>query len=83
MPIQLGFAKTFQIGGSMQIKTGDLVRIKIPTERSNSQDIWLVLDKGVKRTGSFKGFIRVQNIHNGYTCQYIESMLMKIETDKK
>ena len=50
----------------MQIKTGDLVRIKIPTERSNSQDIWVVLD--LERAGRFKGFIRVQNIHNGYTC---------------
>lgn len=65
----------------MQIKTGDLVRIKIPTERSNSQDIWVVLD--LETAGRFKGFVRVQNIHNGYTCQYVEGMLMKIETDKK
>ena len=39
-------------------KVGDLVQIKIPTERSNPQDIWLVLGKGVKKTGSFSGFIK-------------------------
>ena len=64
-------------------KVGDLVQITIPTERSNPQDIWLVLGKGVKKTGSFSGFIRVQNIHTGYICQYTVSYLKHLKSDKK
>jgi hypothetical protein len=75
-----------KIGGNMQIKTGDLVQIKVhchTNELHKPHEIWLVLGIEPRERGQFKGFIRIQNIHNGYTCQYIEGMLMKIETDKK
>lgn len=68
----------------MQIKTGDLVRIRIHShtnELHKPHEIWLVLD--LERAGRFKGFIRIQNIHNGHIVQHNEGMLMKIETDKK
>ena len=60
-------------------KVGDLVQIKIPTERSNPEDIWLV----VELQRDFDGFIRVQNIHNGYICQYNAVFLKHLKTDKK
>ena len=61
-------------------KIGDLVQTKIPTERSNPEDIWLIVDIGVC---SFYGFISVQNIHNGYICQYNAAFLKHLKTDKK
>ena len=69
----------------MQIKTGDLVYRKQHRAFNTPHDyeIWLVLGKGVERTGSFSGFIRIQNIHNGKRIQYSDFMLIKIETDKK
>ena len=63
-------------------KVGDLVQIKIPTERSSPQDIWIVLGEGVSKTGSFTGFTRVQNIHNGYICQYNAAFLKHFKSDK-
>ena len=69
----------------MSIKTGDLVHRKQHRAFNTPHDyeIWLVLGKGVERAGSFKGFIRIQNVHNGNRIQVQPHMLMKIETDKK
>jgi len=69
----------------MQIKTGDLVYRKQHRAFNTPHDyeIWLVLGKGVERTGSFKGYVRIQNVHNGNRIQTQPHMLMKIETDKK
>ena len=69
----------------MQVKIGDLVHIKAHSSENIRQDndIWLVLGKGVERSGSFSGFIRIQNIRNGKRTQYSDFMLIKIETDKK
>ena len=70
----------------MQIKTGDLVQIRVHSrtnELHKPQEIWLVLGIETRERGQFKGFIRIQNIHNGHIVQYNEGMLMKIETDKK
>ena len=69
----------------MQIKTGDLVYRKQHRAFNNphNHEIWLVIGKGVEKTGSFKGFVRIQNVHNGNRIQCNANMLMKIETDKK
>ena len=69
----------------MGIKLGDLVYRKQHRAFNTPHDyeIWLVLGKGVERAGSFKGFIRIQNVHNGNRIQVQSHMLMKIETDKK
>tara|TARA_Y100000034_G_C6765797_1_gene341361 strand:- start:295 stop:504 length:210 start_codon:yes stop_codon:yes gene_type:complete len=68
----------------MQIKTGDLVYIKQHSGMTirHNNEIWLVLGTEPREKGQFKGFIRIQNIHNGNKVQYNENMLMKIETDK-
>ena len=68
----------------MQIKTGDLVYRKGHRAFNTPHDheIWLVLGKGVETT-VFKGFIRIQNVHNGNRIQTQPHMLIKIETDKK
>ena len=69
----------------MQIKTGDLVQVRIHShtnELHKPHEIWLVLGKGVETT-VFKGYVRIQNIHNGHIVQHNEGMLIKIETDKK
>ena len=68
----------------MRIKVGDLVYIKQHsgiTIRHNNE-IWLVLRTEQQGKGQFKGFMRLQNIHDGNIVQYNECMLMKIETDK-
>ena len=62
----------------MIVKLGDLVQIKIPTERSDPQDIWLVIG-----WNGFNDYIRVQNVHNGYVCQYNIAFLKHFKTDKK
>ena len=70
----------------MQIKTGDLVQIRVHShtnELHNPQEIWLVLGIETRKKSHYKGFIRIQNIHNGHIVQYNEGMLMKIKTDKK
>jgi hypothetical protein len=69
----------------MQIKTGDLVyrRQHKAFDILHNYEIWLVIGNGVKRTGSFKGFVRIQNVHNGNRIQVQPHMLKKIETDKK
>ena len=69
----------------MSIKTGDLVYRKQHRAFNTPHDyeIWLVIGNGVKRTGSFKGFVRIQNVHNGNRIQCNANMLIKIETDKK
>ena len=68
----------------MQIKTGDLVYRKQHRAFNTPHDheIWLVLGKGVETT-VFKGYIRIENVHNGNRIQVQPHMLMKIETDKK
>jgi len=68
----------------MQIKTGDLVyrRQHKAFDTLQNYEIWLVLGKGVETT-VFKGYIRIQNVHNGNRIQVQPHMLMKIETDKK
>ncbi len=68
----------------MQIKTGDLVYRKQHRAFNNAHnhEIWLVIGKGVETT-VFKGFVRIQNVHNGNRIQCNANMLMKIETDKK
>ena len=69
----------------MQIKTGDLVYRKqhkafnIP----HSYEIWLVIGTDARERGQFKGFVRIQNVHNGNRIQTQPHMLTKIETDKK
>ena len=69
----------------MQIKTGDLVYRKQHRAFTTPHDyeIWLVLGKGVDRVGSFTGYVRIQNVHNGNRIQIQPHMLVKIETDKK
>ena len=69
----------------MRIKTGDLVyrRQHKAFDTLHNYEIWLVLGKGVEKVGSFKGYIRIQNVHNGNRIQIQPHMLMKIETDKK
>jgi len=62
----------------MQIRIGDLVQIKIPTDRSDPQDIWLVIG-----FSNWSDFIRVQNVRNGYKSQYNISFLKHYKTDKK
>jgi hypothetical protein len=57
----------------MRLKVGDLVQD--PQEPSN---IWLVI--GYK---GFDGFVRVQNISTGYTCQYNSALLQHFKSDKK
>ena len=63
----------------MQIKTGDLVYRKQHRAFNNPHDheIWLVLGKGVETT-VFKGYVRIQNVHNGNRIQCNANMLMKI-----
>ena len=67
----------------MEIKTGDLVYRKQHRAFNNphSHEIWLVIGKGVEKKGSFKDFVRIQNVHNGNRIQCNANMLMKIETD--
>ena len=70
----------------MQFKIGDLVHVRVHTRTNQirkDNEIWLVLGKGFDRVGGFTGYVRVQNVHSGEKVQYNESMLMKIETDKK
>ena len=68
----------------MQIKTGDLVYRKEHRafNTPHNHEIWLVLGKGVETT-VFKGYVRIENVHNGNRIQVQPHMLMKIETDKK
>jgi translation elongation factor P/translation initiation factor 5A len=68
----------------MRIKVGDLVYIKQHSGMTirHNNEIWLVLDTENRGNGLYKGFIRIQNIHNGNRVQYSKSMLMKINTDK-
>ena len=61
----------------MLVKLGDLVQIKVPTERSNPQDIWLVIG-----WNNFNDYIRVQNIHNGHICQYNLALLKHFKSEK-
>ena len=69
----------------MQIKTGDLVyrRQHKSFDILHNYEIWLVIGKGVDRVGSFTGYVRIQNVHNGNRIQIQPHMLKKIETDKK
>jgi len=69
----------------MQIKTGDLVYRKQHRAFNNPHDheIWLVIGTDAREKGQFKGFVRIQNVHNGNKIQCNANMLMKIETDKK
>ena len=68
----------------MQIKTGDLVYRKEHRafNTPHNHEIWLVLGKGVETT-VFKGYVRIENVHNGNRIQTQPHMLIKIETDKK
>jgi hypothetical protein len=61
----------------MLVKLGDLVQIKIPTERSDQNDIWVVIG-----WNNFNDYIRVKNIRNGYTCQYNMAYLKHFKSDK-
>ncbi len=67
----------------MQIKTGDLVYRKQHKafDTPHNYEIWLVLD--LERAGRFKGYVRIQNVHNSNRIQVQPHMLIKIETDKK
>ena len=71
----------------MQIKTGDLVYRKQHRAFNTPHDheIWLVIgtDENTITRGQFKGFVRIQNVHNGNRIQCNANMLTKIETDKK
>ena len=51
----------------------------------HDHEIWLVIgtDENTITRGQFKGFVRIQNVHNGNRIQCNANMLMKIETDKK
>ena len=60
----------------MLVKLGDLVQIKIPTERSDPQDIWLVIG-----WNGFNDYIRVQNVHTGYVCQYNLALLKHYKSE--
>ena len=62
----------------MQVKLGDLVRITIPTERSNPQDIWVVIG-----WNGFNDYIRVQSVNTGEVCQYNLALLKHFKSDKK
>ena len=61
----------------MLVKLGDLVQIKIPTERSDQNDIWVVIG-----WNNFNDYISVRNIRNGYACQYNMAYLKHIKSDK-
>ena len=69
----------------MQIKTGDLVYRKQHKafDTPHNYEIWLVLGEGLDKTGRFKGYVRIQNVHNGNRIQVQPHMLKKIKTDKK
>tara|TARA_Y100001938_G_scaffold150856_1_gene243857 strand:+ start:8538 stop:8747 length:210 start_codon:yes stop_codon:yes gene_type:complete len=69
----------------MKIKIGDLVYIKQHSyaDWRHNNEIWLVIGVEPREKGQFKGFIRVQNIHNGNRVQCNEGMLMKVHSDKK
>lgn len=58
----------------MLVKLGDLVQIKVPTERSDPNDIWVVIG-----WNNFNDYISVKNIRNGYTCQYNLAYLKHLE----
>ena len=58
----------------MLVKLGDLV----PTERSDPNDIWLVIG-----WNNFNDYISVQNVRTGYTCQYNMAFLKHFKSDKK
>ena len=62
----------------MIVKLGDLVQIKIPTERSDPNDIWLVIG-----WNGFNDYITVQNVATGERCQYNMALLKHFKTDKK
>lgn len=69
----------------MQIKVGDLVHIKTCSylNHRHNDEIWLVIGKGKLALGLTSAWIQLQNVHNNNKVTYKESMLMKIETDKK
>ena len=62
----------------MIVKLGDLVRIKVPTERSDPNDIWLVIG-----WNGFNDYIRVQNVRTGHVCQYNLVLVKHLKSDKK
>ena len=62
----------------MLVKLGDLVQIKVPTERSDPQDIWLVIG-----WNGFNDYINVQNVRTGERCQYNMTYLKHFKSDKK
>ena len=61
----------------MLVKLGDLVQMKIPHTGTNPEDIWLVIG-----FSNWSDYIRVQNVRNGYKCQYNISLLQHFKTDK-
>ena len=69
----------------MQIKTGDLVYRKQHRafNTPHNHEIWLVLGEGLDKTGRFKGYVRIQNVHNGNRIQTQPHMLIKIENGQK
>ena len=60
----------------MQIRIGDLVQIK-DDEPSEKGGIWLVIG-----FSNLSDYIRVQNVRNGYKCQYNISLLQHFKSDK-
>jgi hypothetical protein len=84
MPIQHHFVTTFEIGGSMQIKTGDLVYRKQHRafNTPHNYEIWLVLGEH-GGAGGFASYVRIENVHNGNRIQVQPHMLMKIENGQK
>ena len=60
----------------MIVKLGDLVQIK-GVRVNGQQEIWLVIG-----WNNFNDYIRIQNVHTGYTCQYNMALLEHFKSDK-
>ena len=63
----------------MLVKLGDLVQIKTHTQSKMTinKDIWLVIG-----WNGFNDYIRVQNVHNGYVCQYNLALLKHFKSEE-
>ena len=61
----------------MIVKLGDLVQLEWIEDNNRIQDIWLVIG-----WNNWNDYIRVQNIHNGYVCQYNLRLLKHFKSEE-
>jgi len=64
----------------MIVKLGDLVQVKLneqDDEPCEKDQIWLVIG-----FSNWSNYIRVQNVRNGYKCQYNIALLQHFKSDK-